>query len=88
MSKRKKVVVGAGNGAAIKFYERCGFSLALTRLHHGRPMNVYTLDLQGERNQSLANPHMGMPSQSRPTVVMNQSSSESGTGPPHRRQPS
>jgi ribosomal protein S18 acetylase RimI-like enzyme len=46
-----KVSVWAGNTSAIKFYERCGFELALTRLHHGRPMNIYTIDLQHIKGQ-------------------------------------
>jgi len=36
-----KVAVGADNASANAFYERCGFSLAVTRDHHGRPMNIY-----------------------------------------------
>ncbi len=42
---RVRVAVWAGNTAAIKFYERCGFELALTRMHHTRPMNIYTMRL-------------------------------------------
>jgi ribosomal protein S18 acetylase RimI-like enzyme len=42
---RAKVAVGAGNEPANCFYRRCGFRLALTREHHGLPMNVYVHDL-------------------------------------------
>jgi ribosomal protein S18 acetylase RimI-like enzyme len=38
-----KVAVWAGNETANRFYERCGFTLALRREHHGLPMNVYTI---------------------------------------------
>jgi ribosomal protein S18 acetylase RimI-like enzyme len=38
-----KVAVGADNTNANEFYKRCGFKLALTRQHHGRPMNVYVI---------------------------------------------
>jgi ribosomal protein S18 acetylase RimI-like enzyme len=38
-----KVAVGAGNEAGNKFYKKCGFELALTREHHGLPMNVYAI---------------------------------------------
>ena len=38
-----KVAVGAGNEAGNKFYKKCGFELALTREHHGLPMNIYTI---------------------------------------------
>jgi len=40
-----KVAVWAGNTAAIKFYERSGFKLAITRVHHQKPMNIYTMRL-------------------------------------------
>ncbi len=40
-----KVAVGAGNETANKFYLRCGFELAVTRRHHGLPMNVYVISL-------------------------------------------
>lgn len=43
-----KVAVGADNVTANEFYKRCGFKLALTRQHHGRPMNVYVIDTQGQ----------------------------------------
>lgn len=42
---RAKVAVGARNEPANCFYRRCGFRLALTREHHGLPMNVYVYDL-------------------------------------------
>ncbi len=38
-----KVAVWAGNETANAFYQRCGFELALTREHHGLPMNIYTI---------------------------------------------
>ena len=38
---RAKVAVSAQNETANRFYRRCGFELAVTRLHHGAPMNVY-----------------------------------------------
>ena len=38
-----KVAVWAGNERASQFYARCGFRLALTRQHHGLPMNVYVI---------------------------------------------
>jgi ribosomal protein S18 acetylase RimI-like enzyme len=38
-----KVAVWAGNETANAFYQRCGFELALTREHHGLPMNLYTI---------------------------------------------
>ena len=40
-----KVAVGSTNEAANVFYQQCGFSLAVTREHHGLPMNIYTVDL-------------------------------------------
>jgi ribosomal protein S18 acetylase RimI-like enzyme len=40
-----KVAVGAGNATANHFYQRCGFELAVTRFHHGKPMNIYTIQL-------------------------------------------
>ena len=42
--KQVKVAVWAGNEVANKFYQRCGFSLATTREHHGLPMNIYVID--------------------------------------------
>jgi ribosomal protein S18 acetylase RimI-like enzyme len=42
---RVKVAVWAGNTVAIKFYQHCGFQLALTRMHHQKPMNIYTMVL-------------------------------------------
>ena len=36
-----KVAVWAGNEPANSFYQQCGFELAATREHHGRPMNIY-----------------------------------------------
>jgi ribosomal protein S18 acetylase RimI-like enzyme len=39
-----KVAVWAENETANRFYERCGFTLALKREHHGLPMNVYVID--------------------------------------------
>lgn len=38
---RVKVAVGADNEAANRFYRRCGFRLVRSRMHHGRPMNLY-----------------------------------------------
>lgn len=49
-----KVAVGAGNTSTIKFYQRCGFELTLTRPHHGRAMNIYTIDLKGMRTVAQA----------------------------------
>jgi len=40
---RVKVAVWAGNEQANRFYERFGFALASTRLHHGLVMNIYTI---------------------------------------------
>lgn len=40
-----KVAVGADNTSANQFYQHCGFGLAVTRTHHGRPMNIYTIRL-------------------------------------------
>lgn len=42
---RVKVAVGAGNEEANAFYQRQGFERALTREHHGLPMNVYVLEI-------------------------------------------
>lgn len=44
--KQVKVAVWAGNEAANKFYQHCGFSLACTREHHGLPMNIYVRNSQ------------------------------------------
>lgn len=44
--KSAKVAVAASNETANKFYEKCGFKLALTREHHGLPMNIYTVLLE------------------------------------------
>lgn len=41
-ARRVKVAVGANLAPANRFYPRCGFELALTREHHGHPMNIYT----------------------------------------------
>lgn len=41
-----KVAVGAANEVANTFYKRCGFRLAMTREHHGLPMNIYVVDLK------------------------------------------
>ena len=41
---RVKVAVGADNEPANRFYQQCGFRLALTREHHGLPMRVYVVD--------------------------------------------
>lgn len=51
-----RVAVWTGNTTAIKFYERCGFELTLQRTHHGRPMNVYTIDLGQPRIGGLDAP--------------------------------
>lgn len=45
---RVKVAVGAGNEAANEFYRLCGFELAMTRQHHGLPMNIYVRELPPE----------------------------------------
>jgi ribosomal protein S18 acetylase RimI-like enzyme len=42
---KTKVAVGADNKVANGFYQSCGFALAVTRKHHGLPMNVYVRDL-------------------------------------------
>ena len=39
-----KVAVWAGNTTANEFYKRTGFQLAVTREHHGLPMNIYVRD--------------------------------------------
>lgn len=44
-TKHVKVAVSADNQGANRFYAHCGFGLALTRLHHGLPMNIYTIEL-------------------------------------------
>jgi ribosomal protein S18 acetylase RimI-like enzyme len=44
-----KVAVGASNEAGNKFYKKCGFELALTREHHGLPMNIYTVATASEK---------------------------------------
>lgn len=41
-----KVAVGADNEVANAFYNRCGFTLAMTREHHGMAMNIYVIDLK------------------------------------------
>lgn len=41
------MAVNADNAGANEFYKRCGFHLAAARLHHGRPMNVYAIELDG-----------------------------------------
>ena len=43
--KQVKVAVGADNDQANAFYQRCGYHLALTRQHHGLPMNIYVIRL-------------------------------------------
>jgi len=43
--RRVKVAVWAGNKSANTFYRRYGFTLAVTRLHHGLEMNIYTVEL-------------------------------------------
>ena len=43
--RQVRVSVGAGNEPANKFYQRCGFSLAMTRKHHGLDMNIYTTQI-------------------------------------------
>ena len=43
--RRVKVAVGGDNEGANAFYQRCGFHLAVTRQHHGLPMNIYVADL-------------------------------------------
>lgn len=40
-----KVAVGADNEQANAFYRKCGFRLAVTREHHGLPMNIYVARL-------------------------------------------
>lgn len=40
---RARVAVGAANRTANLFYQRHGFELAMTRSHHGLPMNVYSV---------------------------------------------
>lgn len=47
-AQRAKVAVGADMDPANRFYRRCGFELALTREHHGLPMNIYVIDLAQE----------------------------------------
>lgn len=41
---RARVAVWTGNEPACRFYEQCGFVLAQTREHHGRPTNIYVID--------------------------------------------
>ncbi len=36
-----KVAVDANNHIADRYYRKCGFELAVTREHHGLPMNIY-----------------------------------------------
>ncbi len=43
---RARVAVWAGNETANRFYQRCGFTLAHTRPHHGLDMNIYVIDVQ------------------------------------------
>ncbi|HOF18942.1 MAG TPA: GNAT family N-acetyltransferase [Phycisphaerae bacterium] len=43
---RVKVAVWSENETANQFYLRCGFRLAITREHHGLPMNVYVIDVK------------------------------------------
>ncbi len=43
---RVRVAVWAGNESANKFYSSCGFTLSMTRKHHGLPMNVYVAETQ------------------------------------------
>ena len=40
-----RVAVWSKNETANQFYQRLGFRLALTREHHGLPMNVYAFDV-------------------------------------------
>jgi ribosomal protein S18 acetylase RimI-like enzyme len=42
---RVRVAVWAGNETANRFYQRCGFTLAHTRPHHGLDMNIYVIDV-------------------------------------------
>jgi ribosomal protein S18 acetylase RimI-like enzyme len=42
---RVKVAVWAENLAANRFYERCGFAMAMQRTHHGLPMNIYSISI-------------------------------------------
>jgi ribosomal protein S18 acetylase RimI-like enzyme len=44
-TREVKVAVGASNRTANQYYQHCGFDLAVTRLHHDRPMNIYTVQL-------------------------------------------
>ncbi len=60
--ERVKVAVGAANTGANRFYERCGFRLALTRRHHGEPMNIYAIDLAGETSPANAVASTAVPS--------------------------
>ncbi len=46
--ERVKLCVGADMDQANSFHRRCGFELALTREHHGLPMNIYTIDIGPE----------------------------------------
>ena len=46
--RRVKAGVGANLKPANEFYISCGFELALTREHHGHPMNIYVIDLPQE----------------------------------------
>jgi len=54
--ERVKVAVGAANTGANRFYERYGFRLALTRQHHGEPMNLYVIELTGDNARAAAGP--------------------------------
>lgn len=61
--QRVKVAVGAANTGANRFYERCGFRLAVTRQHHGEPMNIYTAELAEAASQADSMPAPAGPSQ-------------------------
>jgi len=41
-----KVAVWAENDPGNRFYQSCGFALALTREHHGLPMNIYVAPIK------------------------------------------
>jgi len=44
--KQYRVAVWAENTAANRFYQKCGFKLAMQKLHHGLEMNIYVLELR------------------------------------------